>query len=63
MTFLEIAIDQHFKLSVATGDLNTETVYKKIKEERISCCKIKHNAEDSNGLKVVIRPMDQIELV
>ena len=63
MTFHEIGIDQHFKLSVAVDNLNTETVYKKIIEERISCCKIKHNAEDSNGRRVVIRPMDQIEVV
>lgn len=58
MRFYEVPLNSVFKIT------STQEQYKKIKEERITCCKIKHNAlKLSSNENVVIRPMEEVELV
>jgi hypothetical protein len=58
MKFYEIPLDVKFRV------LATNEEYKKIKEERITCCKVKHNAiKLSNNEHVVIKPMEQVEVI
>ena len=55
MKFFELAIGDKFSLN--------GMVYEKVKEERISCCKVGRNAviygDDTS--KVVIKPLEDVE--
>ena len=56
MKFHELAVGEKFKFN------NEE--YVKIPEIKLTCCKIKENAQVvSNSTKVVIKPMDEVEKV
>lgn len=56
MRFHELAVGEKFKFN------NQE--YVKIPEIRISCCKIKENAQCvANSTKAVLKPMDEVEKV
>lgn len=59
MKFFELAVGDHFKYG------GGPVVHVKVKEERISCCKVGKNAivygvEDS---KVVVSPLEEVEKV
>jgi len=54
MKFHELAVGDYFKFN------NQE--YQKIKEIRVSCCKIKENCQLTNGgEKRVLKPLDDVE--
>lgn len=56
MKFHELAVGEQFKFN------NQE--FTKIPEQRVSCCKIKHNCENiSTGEKVVLKPLDDVEKI
>lgn len=58
MKFYEIPVDSTF-----TVDDSSEQ-YIKVKEERISCCKVKCNAKKvSDNSEVVFKPMQSVEVV
>lgn len=53
MKFHELKVGDRFKL-------NNED-HTKLQEVKISCCKIKHNAEKADGSKVIIAPLQEVE--
>lgn len=56
MKFHELAVGEKFKLN------NTE--YLKIPEVKLSCCKVKENAQSLlDGSKIVIKPLDEVERI
>lgn len=56
MKFHELAVGEKFKMN------NLE--YQKIPEIKLSCCKIKENAQSvSDGGKIVVKPMDEVERI
>jgi len=56
MKFHELAVGEKFKFN------NNEFV--KVTEERISCCKIRCNAQNAaTGEKIVFKPLDEVEKV
>jgi hypothetical protein len=56
MKFHELAVGEKFKFN------NQE--YVKIPEIKLSCCKIKENAQVvANSAKAVIKPMEEVEKV
>lgn len=56
MKFHELSVGEKFKFN--------ENEFTKIKEERVSCCKIKWNCENSStGEKIVLKPLDEVEKV
>lgn len=58
MKFYELPVDSKF-----TVDDSTEQ-YIKVKEERVSCCKVRCNAKKvSDNSEVVFKPMQAVELV
>ena len=58
MKFYEVPLESTFRI-IATNEQ-----CKKIKEERISCCKIKHNATKLNtNENIVIKPMEEVEII
>jgi hypothetical protein len=58
MKFYEIPLESKFKI------LSNNEECKKIKEERISCCKVKHNAiRLSTNENIVVKPMEEVELI
>ena len=58
MKFYEVPLDTVFKIP------NSEDQYQKVKEERISCCKVKRNAKKlDDESDVVFRPMQDVEVV
>ena len=60
MRFYEIPLDVKFRL---VSDAKKEEL-KKVKEERISCCKVKHNAvKIASNEYVVIKPMEEVEVI
>jgi hypothetical protein len=56
MRFHELAVGDKFKFQ--------DQEYVKIPEIKVSCCKIKENAQCvANSAKSVIKPMDEVEKV
>jgi|688.fasta_scaffold00762_51 hypothetical protein len=56
MKFHELAVGEKFKMN------NLE--YQKIPEVKLSCCKIKENAQSSSdGSKIVVKPLDEVERI
>lgn len=57
MKFYEIPVDTEFTIA------NDENVYKKVKEQRISCCKVKVNAINIKSTEaMVFKPMQEVLL-
>ena len=60
MKFYEVPLNTTFVLS----DSDTSEQFVKIKEQRISCCKVKCNAKKvSDDTEVVFKPMQDVEPV
>ena len=58
MKFYEVGVGTDFQKA------NDTTIYTKVKEERISCCKVKCNAiNKQTNESIVFKPMDDIEVV
>lgn len=58
MKFYEVGVGTDFKTP------NDNTVYTKVQEERISCCKVKLNAiNKTTNESIVFKPMDDVEVV
>lgn len=55
MRFHDVKVGEKFKFN------NEE--YTKVPEVKISCCKIKHNCEKTDGSKVVLKPLDDVEKI
>jgi len=56
MKFHELAVGEYFKFN------NQE--FLKVPEERISCCKVKCNCQNtSTSERVVLKPLDEVEKV
>ena len=56
MKFHEIGVGEKFKMN------NME--YTKIPEVKLSCCKIKENAQSvTSGTKIVVKPLDDVERI
>lgn len=59
MKFYEIPVGTKF-----TVQDHQNTVFSKVKEERISCCKVKVNAlNESTQEQIVFKPMQDVEVV
>lgn len=58
MKFYEIGVGTDFTVD------DNPTVYTKVKEERISCCKVKVNAiQKDNSENQVFKPMTEVKVV
>ena len=56
MKFHELAVGDKFKFN------NQE--YVKLPEVKASCCKVKHNCENTNGgAKAALQPLDEVEKI
>lgn len=56
MKFYEIGVGSDFTVP------NKNTVYTKVKEQRITCCKVKLNAVEKDTQKeIVFKPMQEVE--
>jgi len=53
MKFHEVAVGERFLFN------NKE--YTKVEEVRLSCCKVRENAQAATGEKVVLKPMDEVQ--
>lgn len=55
MKFYEISVDTEFTIA------NDENIYKKVKEQRVSCCKVKVNAINVKSTEdMVFKPMQEV---
>jgi hypothetical protein len=58
MKFYEIGVGTDFNVE------GQEKTFTKVKEERISCCKVKVNALDKDtGDQVVFKPMQEVQVI
>lgn len=58
MKFYEIGVGTNFKIA------DDPNVYTKVKEERITCCKVKVNAvQQDNNEEKVFKPMQEVEVI
>jgi hypothetical protein len=55
MKFNEIKVGEKF--------IYNNTEYSKIPEVKISCCKVKHNCETTDGTKAVLKPLDEVQKI
>lgn len=54
MKFNELAVGENFKFN--------NSLYKKIQDVKVSCCKIKANCEDLNTREqILVKPLDEVE--
>lgn len=51
------------ELKVGDKFIYNDVEHTKITEVRISCCKVKHNCETSDGTKAVLKPLDEVQKI